>query len=119
MFFILNFRIQFLTCMMLMWRWLVPHQQRKRINFLKTWLKLLMYCFAIRNDQFAGYGHVEIATLEAAQKTLQVNGEPLLDHLVKLDLAKEKHTLLVPEMRGLSKRVRRSSTNCVCKGIWL
>ncbi|KAJ0592612.1 putative nucleotide-binding alpha-beta plait domain superfamily, RNA-binding domain superfamily [Helianthus annuus] len=101
MFFILNFRIQFLTCMMLMWRWLVPHQQRKR------------------NDQFAGYGHVEIATLEAAQKTLQVNGEPLLDHLVKLDLAKEKHTLLVPEMRGLSKRVRRSSTNCVCKGIWL
>ncbi|MFS7914751.1 putative nucleotide-binding alpha-beta plait domain superfamily, RNA-binding domain superfamily [Helianthus anomalus] len=45
----------------------------------------------------SGYGHIEFATHEAAQKAFEVNGEPLLDHPVKLDLAKEKeHTLPVP-----------------------
>ncbi|MFS7997154.1 hypothetical protein Hanom_Chr12g01138371 [Helianthus anomalus] len=43
--------------------------------------------------RFAGYRHVAFVTLEA----LEVNGESLLDHAVKLDLAKEKvHTLPVP-----------------------
>ncbi|MFS8034433.1 hypothetical protein Hanom_Chr17g01581091 [Helianthus anomalus] len=41
-------------------------------------------------------------------QAFEVNGEPLLEYPVKLDLAKgKKHTLPVSEMRGLSKRVRR------------
>ncbi|KAM0050475.1 putative RNA recognition motif domain, nucleotide-binding alpha-beta plait domain superfamily [Helianthus debilis subsp. tardiflorus] len=70
---------------MLMWRWLMLHHQRKRINFFKDAAEVVEVRFAIRDDRFAGYVHVEFVTREAAQEALEVNGEPLLDHPVKLD----------------------------------
>ncbi|KAI3781502.1 hypothetical protein L2E82_11518 [Cichorium intybus] len=46
--------------------------------------------FAMRDDRFAGYGHVEFATRDAAQEALKLHEELLLDRPVKLDLAKER-----------------------------
>ncbi|MBA0549659.1 hypothetical protein Golob_020678, partial [Gossypium lobatum] len=39
---------------------------------------------------FKGYGHVEFATAEAAQKALELNGEYLMNRAVRLDLARER-----------------------------
>ncbi|KAK8265085.1 hypothetical protein V6Z12_D12G155000 [Gossypium hirsutum] len=39
---------------------------------------------------FKGYGHVEFATAEAAQKALELNGEYLTNRAVRLDLARER-----------------------------
>ncbi|KAI3738519.1 hypothetical protein L2E82_28553 [Cichorium intybus] len=46
--------------------------------------------FAMRDDRFAGYGHVEFATCDAAQEALKLHEELLLDRPMKLDLAKER-----------------------------
>ncbi|XP_074273809.1 uncharacterized protein LOC141597297 isoform X2 [Silene latifolia] len=40
--------------------------------------------------QFRGFGHVDFATAEAAQKALELHEQPLLDRPVRLDLAREK-----------------------------
>ncbi|KAK9691400.1 hypothetical protein RND81_09G194800 [Saponaria officinalis] len=40
--------------------------------------------------QFRGFGHVEFATAEAAQKALELNDKPLLDRPVRLDVARER-----------------------------
>ncbi|KAB2047679.1 hypothetical protein ES319_A13G064400v1 [Gossypium barbadense] len=39
---------------------------------------------------FKGYGHVEFATAEAAQKALELNGEYLMNRSLRLDLARER-----------------------------
>ncbi|MBA0717955.1 hypothetical protein Golax_005726, partial [Gossypium laxum] len=54
-----------------------------------------MYLVDIRlatdaEGNFKGYGHVEFATAEAAQKALELNGEYLMNRAVRLDLARER-----------------------------
>ncbi|KAI7734176.1 hypothetical protein M8C21_016393 [Ambrosia artemisiifolia] len=60
------------------------------INFFKDAGEVVEVRFAVRDDRFAGYGHVEFATPEAARKALELNGQLLLDREVRLDLAKER-----------------------------
>lgn len=43
-----------------------------------------------REGVFKGFGHVEFATAEAAQKALELSGEDLLGRPVRLDLARER-----------------------------
>ncbi|KAK9676465.1 hypothetical protein RND81_11G079100 [Saponaria officinalis] len=40
--------------------------------------------------QFRGFGHVEFATVEAAKKAMELNGEEMLGRAVRLDLARER-----------------------------
>ena len=42
------------------------------------------------DGRFKGFGHVEFATPEAAQKALKVNGKDLLGRAVRLDLARKR-----------------------------
>ncbi|ESQ48039.1 hypothetical protein EUTSA_v10020940mg [Eutrema salsugineum] len=47
--------------------------------------------FALHEDGSSkGFGHIEFATAEAAQKALELNGKPLLGRDVRLDTANEK-----------------------------
>ncbi|WCJ40040.1 nucleolin like 2 [Euphorbia peplus] len=48
--------------------------------------------FAVDNQdqRFKGFGHVEFATVEEAQKALKLNGNQLLGREVRLDLARER-----------------------------
>ncbi|XP_057478414.1 nucleolin 2-like isoform X4 [Actinidia eriantha] len=60
-------------------------------NFFKDVAEVVEIRFASdRDGAFRGYGHVEFATAEAAQKALKLNGKDLLNRSVKLDLAKER-----------------------------
>ncbi|KAI3765407.1 hypothetical protein L2E82_15440 [Cichorium intybus] len=45
--------------------------------------------FDMKDNYFMGRGHVEFTTAEAAQEALKLNNTPLLDQMVKLDLATE------------------------------
>ncbi|XP_071693561.1 uncharacterized protein [Rutidosis leptorrhynchoides] len=60
------------------------------INFFKDAGEVVQVRFAMRDNCFAGYGHVEFATPDAAQKALELNGEDLVGRAVKLDFAKER-----------------------------
>ncbi|KAK1438052.1 hypothetical protein QVD17_03855 [Tagetes erecta] len=62
------------------------------INFFKDVAEVAEVRFSMRDDRFAGYGHADFATPEAALKALELNGEQLLGRAVKLDLAKERGT---------------------------
>ncbi|KAJ8770030.1 hypothetical protein K2173_009777 [Erythroxylum novogranatense] len=42
------------------------------------------------DQRFKGFGHVEFATAEAAQKALELNGQSLNDRELRLDLARER-----------------------------
>ncbi|GJU42921.1 nucleotide-binding alpha-beta plait domain-containing protein [Tanacetum coccineum] len=59
------------------------------INFFKDVGEVAEVCFAMRDERFAGYGHVEFTTPDAAQKAIELNGSYLLGLDVKIDLAKE------------------------------
>ncbi|KAD3641936.1 hypothetical protein E3N88_31160 [Mikania micrantha] len=59
------------------------------LNFFKDAGEVVEVRLAVRDDQFAGFGHVEFATPDAAQQALKHNGELLLNRAVRLDLAKE------------------------------
>ncbi|KAI3525500.1 hypothetical protein L1887_04339 [Cichorium endivia] len=72
--------------------------------------------FAMRDDRFAGYAHVEFATPDAAQEALKLHEELLLDRPVRLDLPKERGAFTTanpPEVRDLSKRVCLARDSCV------
>jgi len=44
-----------------------------RVNFFKDAGEVVEVRFAMRDDRFAGYGHVEFATVEAAQKACYIS----------------------------------------------
>ncbi|KAI3713971.1 hypothetical protein L1987_72560 [Smallanthus sonchifolius] len=60
------------------------------INFFKDAGEVAEVRFSMKDGRFAGYGHVEFATPEAAKKALELNGELFLERAVRLDLAKER-----------------------------
>ncbi|XP_071695585.1 uncharacterized protein [Rutidosis leptorrhynchoides] len=66
------------------------------INFFKDAGEVVQVRFAMRDNCFAGYGHVEFATPDAAQKALKLNGEDLVGRAVKLDFAKERGGAYTP-----------------------
>ncbi|KAB1206156.1 Nucleolin 2 [Morella rubra] len=60
-------------------------------NFFKDAGEVADVRFASDPDgRFKGFGHVEFATAEAAQKAMELNGEDLLGRAVKLDFARER-----------------------------
>ncbi|XP_039026756.1 nucleolin 2-like isoform X2 [Hibiscus syriacus] len=60
-------------------------------NFFKDAGEVVEVRFSSDHEgNFKGYGHVEFATVEAAQKALELNGEYLLNRAVRLDLARER-----------------------------
>ncbi|KAL0372866.1 UNVERIFIED_CONTAM: Nucleolin 2 [Sesamum calycinum] len=61
-------------------------------NFFKSAGEVVDVRFAMDADnQFRGFGHVEFASAEAAEKALrELNGEDLLGRAVRLDLARER-----------------------------
>nr|GFC57354.1 nucleotide-binding, alpha-beta plait [Tanacetum cinerariifolium] len=60
------------------------------VNFFKDVGEVAEVRFAMRDERFAGYGHVEFTTPDAAQKAIELNGSDLLGREVKIDLAKER-----------------------------
>ncbi|KAL9229947.1 hypothetical protein vseg_005356 [Gypsophila vaccaria] len=48
---------------------------------------------------FRGFGHVEFATAEAAQKAMELHDQPLLDRPVRLDVARERDSNFTPQNR--------------------
>ncbi|KAM7265355.1 hypothetical protein ACFE04_003038 [Oxalis oulophora] len=54
---------------------------------------------------FKGFGHVEFATAEAAQKALEMNGKDLCGRGVRLDLAKERGEFTPREARPPSQTI--------------
>ncbi|XP_076950573.1 polyadenylate-binding protein 2-like [Bidens hawaiensis] len=60
------------------------------VDFFKDTAEVVEVRFAKKNGRLAGYGHVDFASPDAAQKALKLNGELLLDRAVKLDLGKKK-----------------------------
>ncbi|KAI3812335.1 hypothetical protein L1987_17042 [Smallanthus sonchifolius] len=60
------------------------------INFFKDAGEVAEVRFSMKDGRFAGYGHVEFATPDAAQKALKLNGELFFERAVRLDLAKER-----------------------------
>lgn len=60
-------------------------------NFFKDAGEVVDIRFSFDHEgAFKGYGHVEFASAEDAQKALELNGQDLLGRQVKLDLAKER-----------------------------
>ncbi|KVH96725.1 Nucleotide-binding, alpha-beta plait [Cynara cardunculus var. scolymus] len=59
-------------------------------DFFKDVGEIAEIRFAIRDDKFLGYGHIEFTTAEAAQEALKLNNKVILDRHVKLDLARER-----------------------------
>ncbi|KAL0446587.1 UNVERIFIED_CONTAM: Nucleolin 2 [Sesamum latifolium] len=61
-------------------------------NFFKAAGEIVDVRFAMNSDNsFKGFGHVEFASAEAAEKALrELNGEELLGRPVRLDLARER-----------------------------
>ncbi|KAK7812147.1 nucleolin 2, partial [Quercus suber] len=60
-------------------------------NFFKDAGEIVDVRFASDADgRFKGFGHVEFATVEAAQKAVSLNGQDLLGRAVKLDFARER-----------------------------
>ncbi|KAI3499063.1 hypothetical protein L1887_34856 [Cichorium endivia] len=59
-------------------------------NFFKNVGEIAEIHFDMKDNYFTGHGHVEFMTAEAAQEALKLNNTPLLDQMVKLDLATEK-----------------------------
>ncbi|KAI3718525.1 hypothetical protein L6452_19399 [Arctium lappa] len=59
-------------------------------DFFKDVGEIAAIRFAIRDDKFLGYGHIEFTTAEAAQEALKLNNKVILDRHVKLDLARER-----------------------------
>ncbi|KVI05275.1 Nucleotide-binding, alpha-beta plait, partial [Cynara cardunculus var. scolymus] len=59
-------------------------------HFFKDAGEIIEVRFAVRDDRFAGFGHVEFATVEAALEALKLNNEMLLGRPVRLDVAKER-----------------------------
>ncbi|XP_011070437.1 nucleolin 1-like [Sesamum indicum] len=61
-------------------------------NFFKAAGEIVDVRFAMNSDNsFKGFGHVEFASAEAAEKALrELNGEELLGRSVRLDLARER-----------------------------
>ncbi|XP_076883656.1 nucleolin 2-like isoform X4 [Bidens hawaiensis] len=60
------------------------------VDFFKDTAEVVEVRFAKKDGRFAGFGHVDFASPEAAQKALKLNGELLLERAVKLDLAKKR-----------------------------
>ncbi|GJZ60606.1 nucleotide-binding alpha-beta plait domain-containing protein [Tanacetum coccineum] len=60
------------------------------INFFKDVREVAEVRFGMRDEIFAGYGHVEFTTPDAAQKVVELNGTNLLGRDVKIDLTKER-----------------------------
>ncbi|KAI3453271.1 hypothetical protein Pfo_009934 [Paulownia fortunei] len=67
-------------------------EQEDVVNFFKAAGEVVDVRFATNSDNsFRGFGHVEFASAEAAEKALhELNGEELLGRPVRLDLAKER-----------------------------
>ncbi|XP_065865961.1 nucleolin 2-like isoform X2 [Euphorbia lathyris] len=60
-------------------------------NFFKDAGEVVDVRFSVDQDQrFKGFGHVEFATAEGAQKALKLNGQTLNGRDVRLDLARER-----------------------------
>ncbi|VVA98112.1 unnamed protein product [Arabis nemorensis] len=59
-------------------------------NFFKEAGEVVDVRLAYENDRFRGFGHVEFASGEAAQKALELHGKQLLGRDVWLDFANEK-----------------------------
>ncbi|CAN8288486.1 unnamed protein product [Cochlearia groenlandica] len=61
-------------------------------NFFKEAGQVVDVRFATSRDDgtFRGFGHVEFASAEEAQKALEMNGRPLLGRDIRLDLAQER-----------------------------
>ncbi|GMP62939.1 hypothetical protein CsSME_00024846 [Camellia sinensis var. sinensis] len=60
-------------------------------DFFKDAGEIVQIRFALDYEgAFKGYGHVEFATVAAAQKALKLDGQDLLGRRVRLDLAKER-----------------------------
>ncbi|KAJ9562864.1 hypothetical protein OSB04_008024 [Centaurea solstitialis] len=59
-------------------------------DFFKDVGEIAEIRFAIKDDRFLGYGHVDFTTAEAAQEALKLNSKVILDRRVKLDLARER-----------------------------
>ncbi|EOX99141.1 Nucleolin like 2 isoform 4, partial [Theobroma cacao] len=60
-------------------------------NFFKDAGEIVDIRFATDAEgNFKGFGHVEFATAEAAQKALELNGEYLMNRSLRLDLARER-----------------------------
>ncbi|KAK1438051.1 hypothetical protein QVD17_03854 [Tagetes erecta] len=60
------------------------------LDFFKDAGEVVEVRFAMREDRFAGFAHVEFATPDAARKALKLDNELLLDRSVRLELAKER-----------------------------
>ncbi|KAM7463293.1 hypothetical protein LguiA_031414 [Lonicera macranthoides] len=60
-------------------------------DFFKDIGEIVSMRFSVdREGAFKGFGHVEFATVEAAQKAMQLNRQELLGRRIKLDYAREK-----------------------------
>ncbi|XP_024197202.1 nucleolin 1 isoform X3 [Rosa chinensis] len=66
-------------------------EQRDVEEFFKDVAEVVEVRFSSDQEgQFRGYGHVEFASAEDAQKALELNGSDLLGRAVRLDLARER-----------------------------
>ncbi|KAL1327374.1 hypothetical protein AAHE18_13G297600 [Arachis hypogaea] len=72
-------------------RWLMLTQQRKFEEFFKDCGEVVDVRFSVDDTgRFKRFRHVEFAIAEAAQSALELNEHELLNHPVRLDLARER-----------------------------
>ncbi|KAM0025910.1 putative RNA recognition motif domain, nucleotide-binding alpha-beta plait domain superfamily [Helianthus debilis subsp. tardiflorus] len=65
-------------------------------DFFKNVGEIADIRFAIKDDRFLGYGHIEFATAEAAQEALKLNKEVLLGRRVALEYTRRQRGAYTP-----------------------
>ncbi|PWA52036.1 Nucleotide-binding, alpha-beta plait [Artemisia annua] len=77
-------------------------------DFFKDVGEIAELRFAIRDDRFLGWAHVEFTTAEAAQEALKLNNKVIVDRRVILELARQRGTytrnLELARQRGVYTR---------------
>ncbi|KAL1327379.1 nucleolin 2 [Arachis hypogaea] len=77
-------------------RWLMLTQQRKFEEFFKDCGEVVDVPFSVDDTgRFKRFRHVEFAIPEAAQSALELNEHELLNHPVRLDLARERGSYIL------------------------
>ncbi|KAF5786083.1 putative RNA recognition motif domain, nucleotide-binding alpha-beta plait domain superfamily [Helianthus annuus] len=75
------------------------------VDFFKNVGEIADIRFAIKDDRFLGYGHIEFATAEAAQEALKLNKEVLLGRRVALEYTRRQRGAYTPAWTSLTKGV--------------
>ncbi|XP_021988665.1 nucleolin 2 isoform X1 [Helianthus annuus] len=87
-------------------------------DFFKNVGEIADIRFAIKDDRFLGYGHIEFATAEAAQEALKLNKEVLLGRRVALEYTRRQRGAYTPG-NSMDKSNQRGGGHAQAKTVYV